>query len=160
MKRRWRLSESQTDRGSAFTSLSRTIPHGIPLSAVDYHAASKCASGQCPGCIYYPGPGPVPSVRNPLKEHARRPTSDVATSLITGHIPTPMSTTPGLAKLPNLEDMRYSHSIWAATAALMTLSSTGRVLPGKRMLLRNERDRSPLSLSPQGSPRSDANKKH
>ncbi|KAK2549942.1 hypothetical protein P5673_029547 [Acropora cervicornis] len=148
---------------SAFTSLSPTIPHGIPLSAVDYHAASKCANGQCPGCIYYPGAGPVPSVRNPLKEHAKRRTSDVATSFITsitGHIPTPMPTIPGLAKLPNLEDMRYSHSMWSATAALMILSSTGRVLPGDRMLLRNERDRSPLSLSPQGSPKSEANEKH
>ncbi|XP_068683748.1 doublesex- and mab-3-related transcription factor A2-like [Montipora foliosa] len=127
---------------SAFTPLSPTIPHGIPLSAVDYHAASKCASGQCPGCSYYPGPGPVPFVRNPLKEPAKRPTSDVATSLITSiteHIPTPISTIPGLAELPHLEDMRYSHSMRSATAALMTMSSTGRVLPGDRMLLQNER---------------------
>ena len=147
---------------SAFTPLSPTIPHGIPLSAVDYHEASKCASGQCPGCIYYPGPGPVPFVRNPLKEPAKRPTSDVATSLITSiteHIPTPISTIPGLAKLPHLKDMRYSHSMRSATAVLMTMSSTGRVLPGDRMLLRNEPDRSPLLLSPQVSPISEANEK-
>ena len=132
---------------SAFTPLSPTIPHGIPLSAVDYHAASKCASGQFPGCIY-PGPGPVPSVRNPLKEPAKRPTSDVPTSLITSiteHIPTPMSTIPGLAKLPHLEDMRYSHSMRSATAALMTMSSTGRVLPGDQ-----SRSQSLRSLWPAG----------
>ena len=147
---------------SAFTPLSPTIPHGISLGAVDYHATSKCASGQYPGSIYYPGPGPVPSVRNPLKEPAKRTTSDVPTSLITSiteHIPAPISTIPGLAKLPHLEHMRYSHSMRSATAALMTMSSTGRVLPGDRMLLRNERDRSPLSLSPQGSPKSEANEK-
>ncbi|XP_068738646.1 doublesex and mab-3 related transcription factor 3, truncated-like [Montipora capricornis] len=145
---------------SAFTPLSPTIPHGIPLGEVDYHATSKCASGQCLGSIYYPGPGTVPGFRNPLKEPAKRPTSDVPTSLITSiteNIPTPMSTIPGLAKLPHLEDMRYSHSMQSATAALMTMSSTGRVLPGDRMLLRNERDRSPPSLSPQGSPKSEAN---
>ncbi|XP_067030844.1 doublesex- and mab-3-related transcription factor A2-like isoform X4 [Acropora muricata] len=147
---------------SAFTPLSPPIPHGIPLSAMDYHTASKCSSGPCPACVYYPGTGPMPPVLNPLKDPLKRPTSDVPTSLITSiteHNPTPMSTIPGLAKLPHLEDLRYSQSMRSATAALMTMSSTGRVLPGDRVL-RSERDRSPPSQSPRGSPKSESDEKH
>lgn len=142
---------------SAFSPLSPTIPHGIPLSAVEYHAASKCASGQCPGCVYYPGPGPIPAVLKQLKDPTKRQTPDVPA--ISEHNPHPMSTIPGLTKLPHLEDMRYSQSMRSATAALMTMSSTGRVLSGDRLLLRNERDRSPPSLSPRGSPKSEADEK-
>lgn len=147
---------------SAFTPLSPPIPHGIPLSAMDYHTASKCSSGPCPACVYYPGTGPMPPVLNPLKDPLKRPTSDVPTSLITSiteHNPTPMSTIPALAKLPHLEDLRYSQSMRSATAALMTMSSTGRVLPGDRVL-RSERDRSPPSQSPRGSPKSESDEKH
>ena len=148
---------------SAFSPLSPTIPHGIPLSAVEYHAASKCASGQCPGCVYYPGPGPLPAVLNQLKDPLKRQTPDVPTSRmpsISEHNSTPMSTIPGLTKLPHLEDMRYSQSMRSATAALMTMSSAGRVLPGDRVLLRTDRDRSPPTLSPRGSPKSEADEKN
>ena len=147
---------------SAFSPLSPTLSHGIPLSAVEYHAASKCASGQCPGCVYYPRPGPIPPVLNQLKDSAKRQTPDVPTSLmpsISEHNSIPMSTIPGLTKISHLEDMRYSQSMRSATAALMTMSSTGRVLPGDRVLLRNDRDRSPPTLSPRGSPKSEADVK-
>lgn len=148
---------------SAFSPLSPTIPHGIPLSAVEYHSASKCASGQCPGCVYYPGPGPIPAVLNQLKDPAKRQAPDVPTSLIppiSEHSSNPMSTLPGLTKLPHLEDMRYSQSMRSATAALMTMSSTGRALSGDRVLLRGDRDRSPPTLSPRGSPKTETDEKH
>lgn len=149
---------------SAFSPLSPTIPHGIPLGAVEYHAASKCASGQCPGCVYYPGPGPVPTVLNQLKDPAKRLNPDVPSSLISPsiseHNSSPLTTIPPLTKLPHLEDMRYSQSMRSATAALMTMSSTGRVLTGDRMLLRNDRDRSPPAPSPRGSPNTDTDEKH
>lgn len=136
---------------SAFSPLSPTIPHGIPLSAVEYHAASKCASGQCPGCVYYPGPGPLSATLNQLKDPTKRSTPDVPISFkptISEHNPNPLSTIPGLTKLPHLEDMRYSQSMRSATAALMTMSSTGRVFSGDRVLLRNDRDKTSPPLSP------------
>ncbi|XP_073247688.1 doublesex and mab-3 related transcription factor 3, truncated-like isoform X3 [Porites lutea] len=136
---------------SAFSPLSPTIPHGIPLSAVEYHAASKCASGQCPGCVYYPGPGPLSATLNQLKDPTKRSTPDVPISLkptISEHNPNPLSTIPGLTKLPHLEDIRYSQSMRSATAALMTMSSTGRVFSGDRVLLRNDREKSSPPLSP------------
>ncbi|XP_078350517.1 doublesex- and mab-3-related transcription factor A2-like isoform X1 [Oculina patagonica] len=141
---------------SAFSPLSPTIPHSIPLSAVEYHAASKCASGQCPGCVYYPGGGPIPILKDPTK----RPTLDAPTPLIPSiseHNSLPMTTIPALTKIPHLEDIRYSQSMRSATAALMTMSSTGRVFPGDRILPRN--DRSPPTHSPRGSPKSEAEEK-
>ncbi|KAM7451495.1 Doublesex- and mab-3-related transcription factorA2 [Porites harrisoni] len=136
---------------SAFSPLSPTIPHGIPLSAVEYHAASKCTSGQCPGCVYYPGPGPLSATLNQLKDPTKRSTPDVPISFkptISEHNPNPLSTIPGLTKLPHLEDMRYSQSMRSATAALMTMSSTGRIFSGDRVLLRNDRDKTSPPLSP------------
>lgn len=141
---------------SAFSPLSPTIPHSIPLSAVEYHAASKCASGQCPGCVYYPGTGPIPVLKDPSK----RQNQDLPTPLIPSiseHNSLPMSTIPALAKIPHLEDMRYSQSMRSATAALMTMSTPGRVLSGDRVLPRN--NRSPPTLSPRGSPKIEADEK-
>ena len=141
---------------SAFSPLSPTIQHSIPLSAVEYHATSKCASGQCPGCVYYPGVGPIPVLKDPTKRHGL----DIPTPLmpsISEHNSLPMSTIPGLTKIPHLEDMRYSQSMRSATAALMTMSSTGRVYTGDRVLPRN--DRSPPTHSPRGSPKSEADEK-
>lgn len=141
---------------SAFSPLSPTIPHSIPLSAVEYHAASKCASGQCPGCVYYPGTGPIPVLKDPTK----RQNLDVSTPLIPSiseHNSLPMSTIPALTKIPHLEDIRYSQSMRSATAALMTMSSTGRVLSGERVLPRPAR--SPPTQSPSGSPKSEVDEK-
>lgn len=141
---------------SAFSPLSPTLPHNMPLSAVEYHAASKCASGQCPGCVYYPGAGPIPVLKDPTK----RQTADVPSTLIhsiSEHNSLPISTMPGLTKIPHLEDTRYSQSMRSATAALMTMSSAGRVFPGDRLPHRN--DRSPPTHSPRTSPKSEADEK-
>lgn len=141
---------------SAFSPLSPTLPHNMPLSAVEYHATSKCASGQCPGCVYYPGAGPIPVLKDPTK----RQTADVPSTLIhsiSEHNSLPISTMPGLTKIPHLEDTRYSQSMRSATAALMTMSSAGRVFPADRLPQRN--DRSPPTHSPHTSPKSEADEK-
>lgn len=139
----------------AFTPLSPTIPPGLPMSPAEYQAAVSCASGQCPGCVYYPGVGQLPVGMNHMKD-GKRECLEAASlgkpSMLERSSP-PVPRMP----VPHPEDMRAysSQGIRSATAALITMSSMGRVFPGTMSSIKS--DRSP---SPRCSPKHDASNPH
>ena len=131
-----------------------TIPQGIPLSPPEYHVAAKCATSQCPGCVFYPGTGPMPTILNQVKD-PKRESLAALTPVRSEPNSIPIPSIPGV--MPHLEDVRYTHNMRSATAALMTMSSVGRVPSGDRLLPKT--DRSPSLHSPRGSPKSEAEEK-
>ena len=142
----------------AFTPLSPTVPSGLPISPAEYHAAVSCASGQCPGCVYYPGIGPLSGPISHMKE-AKPEFGDVP---LIGKPPLLERSSPPVPRmpLPHLDDIRsYSgQSMRPATAALLNMSSVGRVFPGALSTIKT--DKSPPRVSPRGSPRHDATNSH
>ncbi|XP_048586083.1 doublesex- and mab-3-related transcription factor A2 isoform X3 [Nematostella vectensis] len=126
---------------SAFSPITPGLRPSLPIMPLELHTATSCASGKCPGCVYYPGMVP----RSP-RDAPKEPREYASPPPLPSR--SPRSPRTSESRSPPREEMLDSQRVHSATAALISMSNSAQLFHNERSsVIRN-------NMSMVGSPTS------